>query len=366
MNKKLLMTIVILVLCCAVAAGGIAAVKAIKDRSNTPHEVSDPVENTDPSGQTGQQGQSGPQTGDNTQQGQSGNESQFGNEVQSGNTGSTDAEPGDKITAYLLMGIDKSAQAGDVDYYYGGGQSDVMNLLVFNDTKKTFTQLQIDRDTITDIDVLGVYGDPYTTENTFICFAYAMGNGTEKSAENAVRAVSRMLGGVKVDGYAAMTYAGVAPVNDTLGGICVTIEEDLTSIDSVLQEGKTVELKGETATNFIRARMSVGDGKNTSRMRRQRAYLSAFEKRLFEEIKVRSKIVDDLYNAAKPYMVTNMSSSQMTKIAIKASQYTSLGTVNIEGRRGLTNYKDKVYTALFPDEDALRELVKKLFGNVSF
>jgi|GEM_PF-2170840 len=409
MNRKLLTVIVALVVTAAVVAGGFAVTKAIRDRNSgtDPNAVTDPVNTgsaidpnsgtnpntgSDPngSGQTGNSGSSG--TGSNTNPnsgtgtgdnsgipGGSGTDGNGGtangngdasgdSNGTSGNGGSSaGAKPTDSIAAYLIMGIDRHGEAGDVNNYHNGGQSDAMELLVVNDTRKTWAVIQIDRNTYVEMDRLDIFGTPYTTTEAPICLAYAQGSGTEKSAENAVRAVKRLFGDIPIEGYAAMTFEGLPALNDTLGGIIVRIEDDFSDTDPTLVQGETVELVGQHALNFVRGRMSVGDGSNVSRMRRQRAYLAAFRARLFEEMKVRSAIVNDLYNAAKPYMITDMSASLISRLAIKAAQYTDLGIFIPAGENGVTTGANGVsYTTFFADEDSLRSIVTELFGEATF
>ncbi len=389
MNRKLLMAIVILMLCCGVAAGVIATVNTIRDRNNNPANVTDPSGQTDPTGnsQTGQSGTNDPngqgQSGTNTPGGsgtgsQTGENDPSGQGQSQGNTpsGSGDttndnprnAQEGDVIKSYLFIGVDEDGDIANPMYYRGNNRADALLLVVVNETAKTYAAIQIDRDTVCELDVLDAAGKPYSSKTDRICFAYWMGDGTEKSAENTVRAVSRLLGGVDIDGYIAVTYNAIPVLNDTIGGIKVEIEDDLTPVNASLVKGTTVELTGSQALSFIRARVGVGDGTNTSRMRRQRTYLDAFRTRLFAELKTNSKIVDDLFNAAKPYMVTDMSASALTKVAINTTRYANLGIVRPTGTLVPVHDKDdgSDYSKFYPATESLRELVRSLYGNVSF
>ena len=55
------------------------------------------------------------------------------------------------------MGIDRAGDAV-VSGYRNGGQSDFLRLMVIDSAAKRITQLQIDRDTMTPITILGVLG----------------------------------------------------------------------------------------------------------------------------------------------------------------------------------------------------------------
>ena len=48
----------------------------------------------------------------------------------------------------------------------------------------------------------------------------------ETRAENTVDAVSTLLGGHKIDGFAMVNMSAIEVVNDMVGGVTVTIEDD--------------------------------------------------------------------------------------------------------------------------------------------
>lgn len=57
------------------------------------------------------------------------------------------------------MGVDHDTQ--DSYEYRKAGQADFLRLVVLDDADKTVQQLQIDRDTMTSVTVLGLLGDRY-------------------------------------------------------------------------------------------------------------------------------------------------------------------------------------------------------------
>lgn len=266
------------------------------------------------------------------------------------------------VESYLVLGVDadKVPAQGSVD---GLGQSDTILLYVVDNDAKKCTTLQINRDTMVEIDILGFNGKQTgRTVTQQICLAHSYGNGREASCENVVRAVSRLLGGLEIDGYASLRYPAIPALNDAVGGICVTIEDDFSEADPTLVQGETVELTGQHALNFVRGRMSVGDGTNISRSRRQRAYLNAFSKRLREEVRGNSGIINDLYNLAKPYMVTDMSLGTISSIAAKGVGYANGGIVTLSGESREVVYQNgKTYTEHEVDTASISKTVLELY-----
>ena len=77
----------------------------------------------------------------------------------------------DDLTVILAMGVDHETQ--DEYEYHKAGQADFLRLIVLDNKKKTVQQLQIDRDTITPVTMLGVLGDRYEPVTQQICLGYA-------------------------------------------------------------------------------------------------------------------------------------------------------------------------------------------------
>lgn len=97
-----------------------------------------------------------------------------------------------RLTTILVMGVDHDTQ--DSYEYRKAGQADFLRLVVLDDADKTVQQLQIDRDTITPVTVLGLLGDRYEPVTQQICLGYAFGDGRQTSCEVTVEAVENLLG----------------------------------------------------------------------------------------------------------------------------------------------------------------------------
>ena len=265
--------------------------------------------------------------------------------------------PRKNIESFLLMGVDHE---GDVQQYgnYGGGQADALLLVVVDRDSKEYTILQINRDTICTVELLDMNGQP-TGELTQmqIAMAHAVGTGVEDSCENTVRAVSKLLYAVPVDGYAALNMDAMALLNDIVGGVTVTIEDDFSGYDDSLKMGETITLDGQQAYHYLRGRMSVGDGANTSRMRRQRTYMTEFLKKAQRQLADDKNMANTLYNELTPYMVTDLSGNDVSTLLETSQYYSSRGIITPEGtvKRGGT------FVEFYADEAALKELVLSLY-----
>ncbi len=178
-------------------------------------------------------------------------------------------------TTLLIVGVDKEEAAlnAEEDSYRNGGQADFLMLLVIDHTEKKIHQLQLERDTMAEIDILGIFGNEVGTRTEQLCLAHGFGATPEDNAKYTIRAVERLLDGLTIDGYYMIDYTAVPTLNDALGGVTVNIEFDMTSVNPAWTKGSRVTLKGKEAEDFVRARMTVGAGTNEERMVRQNEFM---------------------------------------------------------------------------------------------
>ena len=205
-----------------------------------------------------------------------------------------------------------------------------------------------------DVPVLDLRGDVIGYERQQLALAHAYGDGTNNSCQNTVDAVSMLLGGAGIDGYAALNMDGIAIVNDAIGGVTVTITSDFTAVDPTLVEGETITLNGQQAFEFVRTRKDVDDQTNLARMERQRIYLEAMKPQLMalsdtEIVQVMEEVND--------YLVSNISTQAVLDLAEKLKDYQKLPELTIEGE----NTIEDGHWAYILNEDSLQRVILQLF-----
>ena len=275
----------------------------------------------------------------------------------------TDYAYTDEIQTYLLIGTDAS---GDLEKNRGkyGDLADFLVLLVINNTKETYGFLQIDRDTITFVNVLDEEGKLQGSTQEQICTAHWYGPTEEIRNANTAAAVSDLLGGLNIDGYYVLDMKDVGAVNDAVGGVTVTIEEDLTSIDPAMKEGASVKLSGKQAEAYVRARMSVGDGTNVSRMRRQRSYMQSFYTQVMSDLKEDPNYLNDLYDTLSGIVISDAPRGDMSGIANTLSQYENKGILLLEGENGESDtFGDgERHTEFYPYTESILGTLEDMIG----
>lgn len=258
------------------------------------------------------------------------------------------------VSTYLFIGVDNAGEATGNDSYIGGGQGDVQMVLTTDDANKTWQILQLNRDSIVDVSVLGIRGDVVGSTREQLAMAHSYGDGRQTSCENNVNVVSKLLEGQEIDGYMALNMDGVGILTDMLGGVPVEITSDFTEIDSELQEGTIVTLTGKQALTFVRSRKNVDDETNIARMARQRQFLAALQEQMNQQD---AEFTIKAYDALSKYMITNISSGTAEKIAEKLKEYQQQNLLTIEG----DNRVEDGHWAYYLDDESLQNVILQMF-----
>lgn len=261
-----------------------------------------------------------------------------------------------RLTTILVMGVDHETQ--ETYDYRKAGQADFLRLIVLDNKNKTVQQLQIDRDTITPVTMLGVLGDRYEPVTQQICLGYAFGDGRQSSCEVTVEAVENLLGGQKIDQYLSMGLDGISTLNDLAGGVTVTLEDDFSAIDPAMTKGTTLTLWGDQAEVYVRTRRSIGVGTNEARMARQEQYIRQITSQLDAKVQQDQNFVLTAYDALEPYLYTNIPRGQLANEAWAAKDYERMDTIKPEGTYQVG---DDGFMEFYPDAASLQQAVLQLF-----
>ena len=238
------------------------------------------------------------------------------------------------LTTVLLMGIDRDLTKPQ-EGFRDGGQSDLMILLVIDHEGKTVRQLQIERDTIARIHVLTITGQDGGYRDLQICLSHGYGANQTDCALNAVEAVGHYLDNLDVDLYIQTDYASVNTINDLLGGVTVTMEDDFSALDPEMALGKTLKLHGKQAELYVRSRMNVADGTNANRQIRQRKWLSGALELMEAKARTDSGFIGRMMDALGPRLMTNAARGRLINEFNAAIGYKRLPMEQIPGEYGV-------------------------------
>ena len=272
------------------------------------------------------------------------------------------------IITILFMGVDKLLEseegetANEESVIGTNGQADTLVLGIIDKKNEKISFINVSRDTMADIDIYNVSNEFLRSEKRQICLQYAYGNGRETSCEYVVNALQRYLYGMPINAYVAVDYDAIAILNDAVGGVEVNVLEDLSSGRyAELVEGKNVTLFGDMAEYYCRTRDSYSVDANNYRMARQKQYLMAFMQKVLELVRADLGISLELYNTAKPYMITDIGVSEVTYLATTVTGY-GIETDAIKSIPGEVVLEED-HAAFYADETALYELILNTFYN---
>ena len=237
------------------------------------------------------------------------------------------------VTTLLIVGVDKPEATEHVTEksFRDGGQADFLLLVAVDHTDKKIHQLQLERDTMAEIDILGIFGNEVGTRTEQLCLAHSFGATPEDNAKYTIRAVERLLDGLEIDGYYMIDYAAIPVLNDALGGVTVKMDYDMTGVNPAWTPGSTVTLQGKEAEAFVRSRMNVGEGTNEERMVRQNEFMknavAAMKEKTAKDLQFGETLLERLQNMS----VSNMTVKRLAEELAKSQGYETLAVDHPEG-----------------------------------
>lgn len=264
------------------------------------------------------------------------------------------------IMTFLFMGIDKNSEAEEVAEGTEGGQADALFLAVMNPRDKTIKIIGINRNTMTDVDIYNSEGAYVTTEKAQIAVQHGFGNGVEESCEYQRKAVSKLFYGLPIHGYAAIQMSAIPTINDAVGGVDVTVLEDLSIKDKTLLKGANVHLMGKSAFWYVKYRDTNTFGSADMRLERQKQYLTSFIDAAKRAAKENISVAADLYQAIMPMMVTDVSLEEAAYLAPVLLDYRFGGEEGFYMLEGET-VMGEVFEEFYVNEDTLYEMILDIF-----
>lgn len=278
--------------------------------------------------------------------------------------GKEEYETENNIQSYLFMGTDGSGNENGKGDKYRGSMSDFILLVILDKTENTYGFIQLNRDIITEIPMMDSDGEVNVTGKAQLCTAHWYGGNRNQSCENTVETVSKLLGGIDIDGYYAMGMKEIGRLNNAVGGVPVEIEDDLTSVDPSLKKGRHIKLNDAQAENFLRARTGVGDEENISRMRRQEQYLKALMDIFRKKIRRDPKFSDSIYRKMKRYAVTDMFGNAISNISNAIYRGENKGILQFKGTRktGKTLDDGLLHSEFYPSRKSIIDVMTRLYS----
>ena len=268
----------------------------------------------------------------------------------------------DNLMNILCLGIDSRDGIAKEKTPGKAGQADCVILAVLDDETKTIQLINISRDSMVPVHVYATDGSFVEDRTEQLALQYAYGNGRDWSCQLMEQTVSELFYGLPIHGYCALSMNSIANLNDAVGGVTVTVPEDLAVMQPKLfTAGTTVTLKGDLAYHFVHDRdyKSADIASNNKRIARQKAYAIAFVNQLKQGMKEDMTLPVKLYQNAEKQMVTSIGLDQAVYLCTEYMN-SSFDTDNIYTIEGEVT-KGEEYAEFNVDDDALYQLILDVF-----
>lgn len=267
------------------------------------------------------------------------------------------------IKTYLMMGVDIDGPVQQSSDYTQGGQSDALFLLVVNNKTEQLQVISINRNTMADIELCDEEGIDMGPLKTQICLQHAFGDGKRLSCSKTVDAVSGLFQNIPISGYLAMNMGGIPQMNDAVGGVEVTVRQDISfpKAGVNLKKGQKVTLNGTQAYLLLHGRDTEEYDSATKRLQREEQYIVAYMDKLKKVSTENPDQVTEIYNSVSDYLATSVDFTsmieQLMNYGFSEDQMYTVPGKTVEGKP----IDGKRYEEYHVDEDAMEELIMKVF-----
>lgn len=255
------------------------------------------------------------------------------------------------IETVLFLGVDDGGEKSEL-IAGSGGRADTILLLILDDSKKSMKVLSVSRDTMAEVDAYKTDGSYSYSSLTHINMQYAYGDSPTRSAYLMKKTVSKLLYGIRIDGFFSLTAKGIRKAVDLMGGLEITMPDDYTEIDPRYEKGAKLKLSGEDTERLLRFRDISVAGSNESRVER---HLKLIES-VFTGLggRIGGKNLKKLMDLAGDEAATDLDAETLKKLSdysLEERMYTLPGSV-VEGED---------HDEFHVDEEALRKLISGLY-----
>ena len=260
------------------------------------------------------------------------------------------------IETLLVMGIDNFGSITGSSSYNNMNQADFLVLFLKDADTGEASAIHINRDTMTDITILGVTGEAAGKRHAQIALAFNYGRGEKDSSRNTADAVSNLLYGMEIDRFITVTMDAVPIMNDWVGGVEIEVKDDFNGIDPELVVGNKLTLVGEQALTYVRTRQGLDDSSNLARMERQRQYAAAWVEKAQEKLSDPEAVAELLTQMGDRHF-SDCSVEEMLDFASGLSENVSMDIHSLPGEA----VKGQQYMEYYVDEEKTQQLILSLF-----
>lgn len=224
---------------------------------------------------------------------------------------------------FLLMGIDRGGKLDKTTNLsdWSAGQADTIFLISLNPTEKKISVIGIPRNAMVDLEIYNKEKECIDTIYNQICLQYGYAGGGDLGLQKMKESVSSLFFDLPIHGSCAVSFNAISVVTDGLGGITVTVPDDMTAYNKNYSAGSTVTLNGKNVVPYLRYRDNTELGSPTTRLTRQKEFMKTAISTAVQEVKKNPAIVKEIYESIIPYMNTDISLDKAVYLAAQSLDY---------------------------------------------
>ena len=229
----------------------------------------------------------------------------------------------------LVMGSDTRACDGcALDNETGGNASDTTILMHLSADRKRAYGVSLPRDTLVDRPACKLEDGSRSQPATDALWNEAFSVGGPTCTVEQFEEITDVF----IDHIVVVNFAGFEDMVDAIDGVPVCIPEDIVDpAHGINIPAGTREIKGREALNYVRARYTLGDGSDISRIKRQQAFIAAMAKKVISAgTLARVDRLVRFLNAATNSLTVDEDLENVVKIAEVGVGFQGIGLDNIQ------------------------------------
>lgn len=259
-----------------------------------------------------------------------------------------------ELLTFLVMGIFTEEDKEPLE-----GEADAEFLCVFNPGTKELSVIGLNRNSMVDIDFYNDEGIYLVRQKAQLTLQHGFGINKEQGSALQVAAVQRLMRGIPINGHVTVDMQVVEQMNHAVGGVSVTVLEDLTEIDETFVQGDEVCLSDEQAFWYVKYRNPFIYGTADRRLQRDIQFLQGFADKAIDKIHEDFMFPYHLYKECGEHVYTNISQDRIAMLLMLAKDC-EVKDIRFYNLPGETKLGEK-YEEFYVDEQQLLDMIVDIF-----
>lgn len=257
------------------------------------------------------------------------------------------------LKTILFLGIDTT------DETKNQGQSDAIDLAIFDRDQQKIKIISLSRDTMCKIRLFDSEDNDLGWDKQHLGLAYSYGKNRKHGGILAKDAVSKLLSDVPLVNYTAFDLNSLQELQDIIGDMPMVLDDDYIDINPLWKKGKKIVINRDNVEEFVRSRNTSKDYSNKTRMQRQKLYIQTYinqlKTKLTNDYSITLQKMYDFYSK----LTTNITLKEIDSYAEMILNY------SIDNNEYYTlpgeDQKGELHDEFIVDQKQLKQLVLQLF-----